>query len=104
MKKEDIYSEIEFLIDELETLVKSLATAREHIAENSNNRATNNLSDIEMRLQLLLGKYQRLNQVFEGKVVTSEISIDTLSPGSKIVDGKDLDLNTCPALFSKEIT
>ena len=33
MDKQDIYSEIEILINELETLVKSLATAREHIAE-----------------------------------------------------------------------
>ena len=39
MDKQDIYSEIEILINELETLVKSLATARELIAENSNNRA-----------------------------------------------------------------
>ena len=60
MKKEDIYSEIEFLIDELETLVKSLATAREHIAENSNNRASNNLSDIEMQLQAIAGKVSKI--------------------------------------------
>ena len=60
MKKEDIYSEIEFLINELETLVKSLATAREYIAENSNNRASNNLSDIEMRLQAIAGKVSKI--------------------------------------------
>jgi len=60
MNKEDIYSEIEFLINELETLVQSLATAREHIAENSNNRATNNLSDIEMRLQAIAGKVSKI--------------------------------------------
>ena len=60
MNKEDIYSEIDFLINELETLVKSLATAREHLAENSNNRATNNLSDIEMRLQAIAGKVSKI--------------------------------------------
>ena len=60
MNKEDIYSEIDFLINELETLVKSLATAREHIAENSNNRASNNLSDIEMQLQAIAGKVSKI--------------------------------------------
>ena len=94
MDKQDIYSEIEMLINELETLVKSLATARELIAESSNNRASNNLSEIEIELKLLLEKFRRLNQVFEGKVVTSVISIEILSPGSKIVEGNDLDLNT----------
>ena len=48
MDKQDIYSEIEMLINELETLVKSLATASELIAESSNNRASNNLSEIEI--------------------------------------------------------
>ena len=60
MDKEDIYSEIEFLINELETLVKSLATAREYIGENSNNRASNNLSDIETRLQAIAGKVSKI--------------------------------------------
>ena len=60
MDKQDIYSEIEVLINELEILVKSLATAREHIAENSNNRASNNLSDIEMQLQAIAGKVSKI--------------------------------------------
>ena len=60
MDKQDIYSEIEMLINELETLVKSLATARELIAENSNNRASNNLSEIEIRLQAIAGKVSKI--------------------------------------------
>ena len=60
MDKQDIYSEIEMLINELETLVKSLATARELIAESSNNRASNNLSEIEIELQAIAGKVSKI--------------------------------------------
>ena len=60
MNKQDIYSEIEMLINELETLVKSLATARELIAESSNNRASNNLSEIEIELQAIAGKVSKI--------------------------------------------
>ena len=55
-----MYSEIEMLINELETLVKSLATARELIAESSNNRASNNLSEIEIELQAIAGKVSKI--------------------------------------------
>ena len=60
MDKQDIYSEIEILINELETLVKSLATARELISENSNNRASGNLSEIEIKLQAIAGKVSKI--------------------------------------------
>ena len=60
MDKQNIYSEIEMLINELETLVKSLATARELIAESSNNRASNNLSEIEIELQAIAGKVSKI--------------------------------------------
>ena len=60
MDKQDIYSEIEMLINELDTLVKSLATARELIAESSNNRASNNLSEIEIQLQAIAGKVSKI--------------------------------------------
>ena len=60
MNKQNIYSEIEMLINELETLVKSLATARELIAESSNNRASNNLSEIEIELQAIAGKVSKI--------------------------------------------
>ena len=60
MNKQNIYSEIEMLINELETLVKSLATARELIAESANNRASNNLSEIEIELQAIAGKVSKI--------------------------------------------
>ena len=60
MDKQNIYYEIEMLINELETLVKSLATARELIAESSNNRASNNLSEIEIELQAIAGKVSKI--------------------------------------------
>ena len=60
MDKQNIYSEIEMLINELETLVKSLATARELIPESSNNRASNNLSEIEIELQAIAGKVSKI--------------------------------------------
>ena len=60
MDKQDIYSEIEILINELETLVKSLATAREYIDESSNNRASGNLSEIEIKLQAIAGKVSKI--------------------------------------------
>ena len=60
MDKQDIYSEIEILINEFETLVKSLATAREHIAENSTTRASGNLSEIEIKLQAIAGKVSKI--------------------------------------------
>ena len=54
--------------------------------------------------KLLQEELQKLIQFFEGKVVTSVTSMQTLSPGSKIIEGKDLALQTSPFLFSNEIT
>ena len=54
--------------------------------------------------KLLQEELQKLIQFFEGKVVTSVTSMQTLSPGSKIIEGKDLALKTSPFLFSNEIT
>ena len=54
--------------------------------------------------KLLQAELQKLIQFFEGKVVTSVTSMQTLSPGSKIIEGKDLALKTSPFLFSNEIT
>ncbi len=81
MDKQDIYSEIEMLINELETLVKSLATARELIAENSNNRASNNLSEIEIQLQAIAGKVSKINTV----KVTEKFKIEKYSHVMHIV-------------------
>ena len=79
MDKQDIYSEIEILINELETLVKSLATAREHIAENSTTRASGNLSEIEISKSFVNWKFTtennyQVNKIIELKLVDGPFS------------------------------
>ena len=54
--KQLIFSEIESLMFELDTLVKSLANSREYISENELARANAKLSEIEIELQSLAGR------------------------------------------------
>ena len=56
MDKQLIFSEIESLMFELDTLVKSLANSREYISENELARANAKLSEIEIELQSLAGR------------------------------------------------
>ena len=56
MDKQLIFSEIESLMFDLDTLVKSLANSREYISENELSRANANLSEIEIELQSLAGR------------------------------------------------
>ena len=56
MDKQLIFSEIESLIFDLDTLVKSLANSREYIAQNEIPRANSKLSEIEIELQTLAGR------------------------------------------------
>ena len=56
MDKQLIFSEIESLMFELDTLVKSLANSREYISENELSRANAKLSEIEIELQSLAGR------------------------------------------------
>ena len=56
MDKQLIFSEIESLIFDLDTLVKSLANSREYIAQNEISRANIKLSEIEIELQTLAGR------------------------------------------------
>ena len=56
MDKQLIFSEIESLIFDLDTLVKSLANSREYISENELSRANANLSEIEIELQSIAGR------------------------------------------------
>ena len=51
MDKQLIFSEIESLMFDLDTLVKSLANSREYISENELSRANTKLSEIEIELQ-----------------------------------------------------
>ncbi len=53
MDKQLIFSEIESLMFDLDTLVKSLANSREYIFENELSRANTKLSEIEIELQSL---------------------------------------------------
>ena len=56
MDKQLIFSEIESLIFDLDTVVKSLANSREYIAQNEIPRANSKLSEIEIELQTLAGR------------------------------------------------
>ena len=56
MDKQLIFSEIESLMFDLVTLVKSLANSREYISENELSRANSKLSEIEIELQSLAGR------------------------------------------------
>ena len=56
MDKQLIFSEIESLMFDLDTLVKSLANSREYISENELSRAHTKLSEIEIELQSLAGR------------------------------------------------
>ena len=82
MDKQLIFSEIESMIFDIETAIKSLANSREYIAEDDYSRAFTHLAEIEIELQTLVEGWRTLNQAFDGKVVTSEISILILSPAS----------------------
>ena len=104
MDKQLIFSEIESIMFDLETLIKSLANSREYIAGEDFSRASGKLSELEIELQSLAGRVAILNQTFDGKVVTSDILTVTLSPDSYIVFGRDLALKISPLLLLKDIT
>ena len=56
----EINKEIDNLIHELNSLVKSLANSRELIAEDNFKRATNYLSETEIALQAIGGKVSKI--------------------------------------------
>ena len=56
MDKQLIFSEIESLMFDLDTLVKSMANSREYISEKELSRASGKLSEIEIELQSLAGR------------------------------------------------
>lgn len=60
MNINEIDNEIDSLIRELNTLVKSLANSRELIAEDNIKRATNYLSETEIALQAIAGKVSKI--------------------------------------------
>jgi len=64
MEKNQIYSEIESLMVELEVLIKSLANSREYIAEEDYQRAQFKLSEIEIELQSVAGRVAFIKSIF----------------------------------------
>jgi hypothetical protein len=56
MDKQLIFSEIESIMFDLETLIKSLANSREYIAGEDFSRASGKLSELEIELQSLAGR------------------------------------------------
>lgn len=63
MDNNEINNEIEHLINELTTAVKSLANSRELIAENNYKRATNYLSETEIALQAVAGRVSKIKLI-----------------------------------------
>ena len=56
MDKQLIFSEIESIIFDIETSVKSLANSREYIAESDYSRAITKLSELEIEIQTIAGR------------------------------------------------
>ena len=54
--KQLIFSEIESIMFDLETQIKSLANSREYIAGEDFSRASGKLSELEIELQSLAGR------------------------------------------------
>jgi ElaB/YqjD/DUF883 family membrane-anchored ribosome-binding protein len=59
----EINNEIDSLIRELNTLVKSLANSRELVAEENFKRAKNYLSETEIALQAISGKVSKIKLI-----------------------------------------
>ena len=63
MNKQEIYQEIEKILNEINDISKSLSSSREFISENSNKRAQARLAEIESSLQIIAGKIAEINSV-----------------------------------------
>tara|TARA_B100000900_G_C19950912_1_gene461638 strand:- start:224 stop:418 length:195 start_codon:yes stop_codon:yes gene_type:complete len=60
MDNNEINNEIEYLIKELNSAIKSLANSRELISQNNTKRAGNYLSETEISLQAVAGKVSKI--------------------------------------------
>ena len=63
MNKQEIYQEIEKILNEINDISKSLSSSREFISENSNKRAQARLAEIESNLQIIAGRIADINSV-----------------------------------------
>ena len=61
MNKQEMYQEIQNMLNEIEVISKSISSSREFISENSNKRAKQRLAEIESALQNIAGKISRIN-------------------------------------------
>ena len=67
MNKQEIYQEIEKILNEINNISQSLSSSREFISENSNKRAQARLAEIESNLQIIAGRIAEINSVLRGK-------------------------------------
>ena len=63
MNKQEIYQEIEKILNEINNISQSLSSSREFISENSNKRAQARLAEIESNLQIISGRIAEINSV-----------------------------------------
>ena len=63
MNKQEIYEEIQKILNEIDDISKSLSSSREFISEDSNKRAKVRLAEIESNLQTIAGRIAEINSV-----------------------------------------
>lgn len=63
MNKQEIYQEIQKILNEINDISKSLSSSREFISEDSNKRAQVRLAEIESDLQTIAGRIAKINSV-----------------------------------------
>ena len=63
MNKQEIYEEIQKILNEIDNISKSLSSSREFISEDSNKRAKVRLAEIESNLQTIAGRIAKINSV-----------------------------------------
>ena len=61
MNKQEMYQEIQKMLNEIDVISKSLSSSREFISENSSKRAKERLAEIESDLQIIAGKISKIN-------------------------------------------
>ena len=63
MNKQEIYQEIQKILNEINDISKSLSSSREFISEDSNKRAQVRLAEIESDLQTIAVRIAKINSV-----------------------------------------
>ena len=63
MNKQEIYQEIQKILNEINDISKSLSSSREFISGDTNKRAQVRLAEIESDLQTIAGRIAKINSV-----------------------------------------